>query len=1326
VISDLLHEASQVRPRLRRVVEATTSNPVGLTRRGFRPYRSALTRSSTISEMSRLLRRRSKKDAPPEGSTVLEDEPSDVDDASQSSSTERGDDEPERRKSALRPRLPSAESSGKQNPACDDNPASTTGEDNPSSSPQKLLQATQPRTSLAQRIANFGKAHKPRGGKEGAADINETPALTGAGSSPTGVIDLVPDGKAEDMSSANPSSNNNTNNKALIRDRIARHLLQRRNPHNANNDRHNNSNIDTSNKKVSIGHASTTATTQGEEDNLMEEEDDDEEGNEEGVDEEADPARARWASPTSRTKRNSHSHGQASSPSSASRSEATKARRPPMLSPPSLVDVTSPEAPLSDASTSRRGSSRSSNNNPRGRKDGSRASPSSHKGKSNPEPSPHPAQPRPSLVKDLAPPSMADLHMSSGSVSDGDDEGAMMNRSYASGDDEAAAPIASPRRGRRKAVQVDLGASGSSVVASSDDAPTTTTRASAMDRYFAKVQELRSRSRSRSRSCSREPSSRMGGARSVMGLPTTGSAPPSRTVSGSAIPAVRRRGSGSGTCSVAGASSIGLGRNHSLGSSLSLRSRSDNYDDTQSVLPEMLRPSSSSTPTRSVVTESPIASPATRRNRSKTPTRLLTKSPRRATTKAATRVDGTPKGTHDASDAASLVGMVDTRIATTMDQPSRRYESDAQASPLAVKRGDVEAAPAFCRRASHSSAVSHAAASDVLVEAALLVTPKRKPRRTVSPRSSPSRPSSAAAPKTPDPIPRTTLSSGKTAGVQGGTEAESTPRRTPSRHSTVGDRDLEEMYGPRKVSRRVGRPGGTTEEDHGDDGAGIDPTTPDYQRPVLFKSPAPKTPTPEEALNMSGSRMLQRSNSTDSSSPGSAVSDPAVERILKMLDDISPTKKSTNGTASPGTPTSVEGMQTPGSSKSVRRSRRIKINASLLSDDEETIVSKETLDAALNAGKSGRIDRLKKEMLDEVLAAKGKSVSVQKSPNSRRIIVKTLVGPDIAAASPRNGHEVMKEHALKAASLFAKELVSPQRPSAMERAKSQRIVDENSRDVPTPVRKAKSSRNVTNDVFGTSADRDQQRSADVTKVSSSISPKTPSRSTHERSSRSNHERKVKSSRTPRAGEPDAGQVARQESQHGESPRKSPKGSKSLTNRHTLPTRTASSESNRSEREARPQKSPSSPTSRSATNAKGADSSHDKRSTPKRNVSGQSATSKDSASLHKSRSTRKARVDGGTQSEVDAKLEASTSSLSRKSTSHRSVARSTRPRHDDDPIAVNPVEGKKVMKLLRYQSDSSLASNDLSESSPKAGSFAQLQIPGIDCHQQTMAVQFEDC
>jgi hypothetical protein len=65
------------------------------------------------------------------------------------------------------------------------------------------------------------------------------------------------------------------------------------------------------------------------------------------------------------------------------------------------------------------------------------------------------------------------------------------------------------------------------------------------------------------------------------------------------------------------------------------------------------------------------------------------------------------------------------------------------------------------------------------------------------------------------------------------------------------------------------------------------------------------------------------------------------------------------------------------------------------------------------------------------------------------------------------------------------------------------------------------------------------------------------------------------------------------------------------------------------------------------------------------------------------------------------------------------------RPDDEPIAVNPVEGRKVMKLHRYQSESSLLSTNDAGSAHEKGSFAQLQIPGIDCDQATMAVQYED-
>jgi hypothetical protein len=113
-------------------------------------------------------------------------------------------------------------------------------------------------------------------------------------------------------------------------------------------------------------------------------------------------------------------------------------------------------------------------------------------------------------------------------------------------------------------------------------------------------------------------------------------------------------------------------------------------------------------------------------------------------------------------------------------------------------------------------------------------------------------------------------------------------------------------------------------------------------------------------------------------------------------------------------------------------------------------------------------------------------------------------------------------------------------------------------------------------------------------------------------------------------------------------------------------------------------------------------------------------------MHRSRSSRTPKESNSGLHDSGVKLGASSSSLSRKSTSHRSVGRSTSVRLDDDPIAVNPVEGRKAMKMMRYQSDSSLISLHDAGSNHGKGSFAQLQIPGIDNDLSIMAVQYEDC
>jgi hypothetical protein len=141
------------------------------------------------------------------------------------------------------------------------------------------------------------------------------------------------------------------------------------------------------------------------------------------------------------------------------------------------------------------------------------------------------------------------------------------------------------------------------------------------------------------------------------------------------------------------------------------------------------------------------------------------------------------------------------------------------------------------------------------------------------------------------------------------------------------------------------------------------------------------------------------------------------------------------------------------------------------------------------------------------------------------------------------------------------------------------------------------------------------------------------------------------------------------------------------------------------------------------------SAHEKHKPPSRTKSEKSSSSRDGArqSIRRSHSSRRSKeFSGDLQGSGAAKLEASASSLSRKSSSCRGALRSASVRPDDDPIAVNPVEGRKAMKLYRYESESSLLSISDPEAANGKGSFAQLQIPGIDCDQPTMEVQYEDC
>lgn len=690
------------------------------------------------------------------------------------------------------------------------------------------------------------------------------------------------------------------------------------------------------------------------------------------------------------------------------------------------------------------------------------------------------------------------------------------------------------------------------------------------------------------------------------------------------------------------------------------------HRDAQSVHPELLRSPRSKTPSRQQPQQQ--ASPPGRTGTGST------KSPHSPTT--ATQTTAPPPG------APTL----DARLSTPLDVPERR----SQHGPL--RDDDVEA-PQHLRRATGTIT-------------GRLEPSGRQQRRAVS----------------HSPIPRrpTTPSRHSSSNDVGGKDMSSAlspappldaPERS-SRHTVAHDCEFE----ARASSRR------SVAE-------GIDPVTPGRtQRRAVSHSPSPrhpltpktpKTPTLDAGLPLSGSRLLNRTASSASATSPGSVSDPSVERIMKMLQDISPKGGTKSANHSPNSNASedesevvhpsVNGGSGTGSAprSGTTKKRRIKISASLLlsDDDEDPIDPRALIQAVANSPskqiRGGRVELLKKQMLEEVKAARSRT------PKSRRV---ASAAPSASTKSPSSSKRgVRTMPSLETALASGDDSTSGRR--SIERAQSQKSVSDKSVTT-TPVKQV----------------RRVHSSRTVTKAPS---PRTPPRSHSDGYGPSDHERKARSPSTPSATQ------VTEPSERG-SERKSPR----------TPTRTASEEKNLADLEASERgserkaprtpirtasgekilepaergserKSPRTPT-RTASGEKNLADPERKTSrsprTPSRRTSNGSHDSHErsiSRSLHKSRSGRRpgSRKNVLEESpEGGAQLE--TGPTSRRS--HRCLEND--PDADDEPILVQPVEGRKAMKMLSADMDVDHA----------GAVFAQLQIPGMDSHHRGMAVQYEDC